>query len=254
MAAEALSDERLAQVSRALARLERLSALGPDERSALIAQMGDSRLYERKACIERQAEPARAVSILVSGLACAVRMLDDGRQMNVAIYVPGDFMNLTAHFAGISRASLFALTPVKVLQIASASISGLFAQYPGLERALLRNMIMDGAIAQEWMIGMGRRSALQRLAHFLCEVFVRLQRVGLASADECEFPLTQDTLADTLGLSVVHTNRMLQQLRGESLITLQHGRLVILDWQGLARSGGFDPDYLDFPSVAAPRN
>jgi CRP-like cAMP-binding protein len=94
------------------------------------------------------------------------------------------------------------------------------------------------------MIGMGRRSAYTRIAHVLCEVFVRLKAVGLANGHECELPITQTELGDALGLSTVHVNRSLQELRGHGLIRLRGKSLVILNWDRLTEAGEFDPLYL----------
>jgi CRP-like cAMP-binding protein len=94
------------------------------------------------------------------------------------------------------------------------------------------------------MVGIGRRSAYTRIGHLLCEVFVRLQAVGLTNDDRCEFPITQSEIGDALGLSTVHVNRSLQELRGDGLIELERSTLTVLDWPGLTKAGEFDPTYL----------
>jgi CRP-like cAMP-binding protein len=111
-----------------------------------------------------------------------------------------------------------------------------------------RDTLIDAAIFREWMIGIGRRSAYTRIAHVLCEVFVRLRAVGLANGDECELPVTQAELGDALGLSTVHVNRSLQELRGDGLIQLRAGSLTILNWDGLKTAGEFDVTYLHLDS------
>ena len=113
-----------------------------------------------------------------------------------------------------------------------------------------RDTLIDAAIFREWMVGMGRRSAYTRIAHVLCEVLVRLRAVGLANRLECELPITQAELGDALGLSTVHVNRSVQELRGDGLIELRRGSLTVLNWDGLKKAGGFDPTYLHLDGAA----
>lgn len=104
---------------------------------------------------------------------------------------------------------------------------------------------------REWLASVGRRSAYQRIAHLLCEVFVRMKAVGLAEELAFTLPITQAELADSLGLSAVHVNRVLQQLRGEGLIRSRGAQTTICDWEGLKRAGDFDANYLHFRAPAA---
>jgi CRP-like cAMP-binding protein len=103
---------------------------------------------------------------------------------------------------------------------------------------------VDGAIHREWMTGLGRLSAHERMAHLLCELFLRLQAVGLTRDHSYDLPITQAELADAFGLSPVHVNRTFQDLRGQGLITSQGKTLVINDWERLQQVAQFNPDYL----------
>ena len=115
---------------------------------------------------------------------------------------------------------------------------------PRVADVLWRDTLIDGAVFREWMMGIGRRSAEARIAHLLCEVLVRMRAVGLATAQACELPITQAELGDALGLSTVHVNRSLQELRAKRLITLRGSILTVEDWEGLKEAGEFDPTYL----------
>ena len=115
---------------------------------------------------------------------------------------------------------------------------------PEKGRALWRRLLRDEAISREWLVSMGRRTAIERCAHFLCELRVRLEHVGLASGAMFDLEFTQVDLADVLGLSAVHVNRILQELRRTGLIKLSGGTLTILDQYALEMVGGFDPTYL----------
>ena len=116
---------------------------------------------------------------------------------------------------------------------------------------LWRDTLIDGAIFREWIVNTGRRSAVSRTAHLFCELFVRAQVIGLASKDECDLDLTQTPLADATGLSIVHLNRSLQELRRRNLIEYQRGHLTIKDWPGLTKIGDFDDAYLHLDSARA---
>jgi CRP-like cAMP-binding protein len=120
----------------------------------------------------------------------------------------------------------------------------LVQRHSGLASALWRDTLIDAAIYREWIANVGARSAYQRAAHLLCEVFYKMQAVGLASSDGCHFPLTQQEMGEAMALSSVHVNRTLQQLRAEGLIVLKQKRLSIPDWEALKQAGGFDPTYL----------
>ena len=239
-----MASERGTLISRALTKLEKLGHLPPQARSALIAQLGEARAYPKGAEVVRQGDSVRSMAILVDGFAIAVRTLPAGAQQTAAMFIPGDIMGWADCCSQRASAAVRAITSVKLMPISHDAIADLLDRDADVNHVMMRNMAVDFLVAQEWLVSLGRRTAAERLAHFLCEMFVRLRRVDLAHGADCDFPLTQEMLADTLGLSVVHTNRMLQQLRGRSLIELQHGHLHILDWVGLAEAGAFEADYL----------
>ena len=109
---------------------------------------------------------------------------------------------------------------------------------------LWRETMLDAAVGREWLSNVGRRDALARLSHLLCELVVRHRAAGLTADHSCSFPLTQTALADVLGLSTVHINRALQKLRREQLIELKDRRLTVLEWDRLCEIAEFDPAYL----------
>jgi CRP-like cAMP-binding protein len=117
---------------------------------------------------------------------------------------------------------------------------------PRLAAAFWRETLIDASIFREWVTNVGRRNAYARLAHVLCELLVRLRAVGLAEDDACELPMTQGEIGDATGISTVHVNRTLQELRGDGLITLKGEKLTVLDWDRLKKAADFDPTYLHF--------
>ncbi|WP_289015456.1 Crp/Fnr family transcriptional regulator [uncultured Methylobacterium sp.] len=140
--------------------------------------------------------------------------------------------------------SLGTLTPATVAFILHESLRELTGRFPNVMGLLWRTTLIDAAIFREWMTGMGRRDAYGRIAHLLCELYFRLAAVGHASEHRCHLPLTQIELADALGLTSLHVNRMMKELRGRELIALTGSTLVIEAWDAMVRDAEFDATYL----------
>ena len=115
---------------------------------------------------------------------------------------------------------------------------------PSITRAFWWSQLVDQSILRSWIVSIGRRTSQERIAHLMCELYIRLRNIGLATDDRCEIPLTQSVLADATGLTPVHVNRVLKRLRVEKVMDLRSGSLTILDPGKLARIAGFDEDYL----------
>ena len=142
--------------------------------------------------------------------------------------------------------ALGSLTAVRVARISHEEMNALMAESPALTRAFWLDMMISAEIQREWSVSLGRRTAMERLAHLLCELSVRLQFVGLSDGTECDMPVTQADLADALGLSAVHVNRTLQELRGSGLVELRGRKLTIRDAHALRALASFDARYLHF--------
>lgn len=188
------------------------------------------------------AEPETA-HLLLAGLACRYRMLRDGRRQITALLVPGDLCDLGAILASRSDYAVNTLTRCTVGEIPLSRIT--VRDDRDLAAALGHRLSRDEAIAREWIVSLGRRVGIERMAHLLCELRWRLAAVGLASEDGFEMRVTQNDLADALGLTSVHVNRILKCLRDGQFIHLKSGRLTLLDRQRLERLAQFDPAYLE---------
>jgi CRP-like cAMP-binding protein len=140
--------------------------------------------------------------------------------------------------------SLATLAPSSLAFIQHNDLRTLMRSHPRLGDLLWRDTLIDAAIFRQWMVGLGRREAYGRIAHLLCELLVRLRAVELVEDHAFTLPVTQAELGDAFGLSTVHVNRVLQDLRGDGLITLRGVSLKVLDWEGLKKAGEFDPTYL----------
>ena len=192
----------------------------------------------------RQGEGPDLAHVLLEGLACRYRMLSDGRRQITAVLVPGDVCELEAVLQGHAAYGVGALTQCTLGEVAVGSIAPIEDLGPEMRQVVWRQVLRDEAIAREWLLSLGRKSALERLAHFLCELWTRLRTLGLADANRCALGFTQGELADILGLSNVHINRTLQELRATGLIQLKGVSLDIFDHAALAHLAGFDPRYL----------
>ena len=200
--------------------------------------------------IVREGDRPFACCLLIEGFVCRYKFTDEGKRQIFSFHTPGDIPDLQSFHLKRMDHSLGTLTRCKVAFIPHDSIANLTRRCPRVGDVLWRDTLIDAAVFREWMIGIGRRSAYTRIAHVLCEVFVRLKAVGLTDGDQCEWPITQAEIGDALGLSTVHVNRSLQELRGDGLIELGGGSLRILDWNGLKKAGEFDPTYLHLSDEA----
>jgi CRP-like cAMP-binding protein len=227
-------------VSQVMTRL----ALSAADRQAFLAVAAAPRHVRKSERLIGEGDDNSSLVVLCRGMARAVRVLADGSQQIVAIFVAGDMLNVGDLTFRRARTSIFALTPAISLSIPLPALDRLMEERPAIARVLWRETANQAAIQREWMIGLGRRTAQARLAHFVCEMSCRLQLYTPEACDGFDLPLTQQDLGDTLGLSTVHVNRVLQVLRSEGLIEFNRGRLEIRDMAGLAAIAEFDRHYL----------
>lgn len=232
-------------------KLETFSALSDSERQAVRTMFSGARRCSAGEDIVTEGEMPSSVSLIVEGLACRYRTMPDGRRQIMSFHITGDLVDLHGLVLGTMDHSVGCLTPCRLVTAPHQKLHELLEQHPRLARALWRDTLVDGAVWREWLVGMGRRSAYSRIAHLLCEVMARMMAVGLADGQSCDLPLTQQELADSLGLSLVHVNRVLQRLRASGLVSLGRGALKVHDWEGLKQAGGFDPGYLHTAGRAA---
>lgn len=183
--------------------------------------------------------------ILATGWACGYILLSDGTRQITAIKVPGDFLGLRSILFRTSDHNVEPITPVEASEVRVNDLFGAFAGTPRLGTAILWAASRDEAILVEHLVGLGRRSAAQRVAHFLLELAARLKLVGLGDKTGYDCPMSQYLLADTLGLSAVHVNRVLRELREAGFATFQQGRVTFYDLPGLFAFCDFNANYLD---------
>jgi CRP-like cAMP-binding protein len=191
-----------------------------------------------------EGDRADLVRIFLAGWACRYKVLEDGRRQIVNFVLPGETCDAQIYLFSRMDHSIGTLTPVVYSEFERAAFEQLLASDKTIAEALYCETLANCAIQREWTVNVGRRDALERVAHVICELFARLSTVGLAEANAFAFPVTQMDLADATGLSTVHVNRTLQELRASGLITLKERHIVIHDLEALSTTAMFTPHYL----------
>lgn len=182
--------------------------------------------------------------LLLEGWMCRMKDLHGGQRQIAELNVAGDFVDLHGFTLKTLDHDVVTITDCRVALVPHERLREMTERFPHLTRVYWFVTNLDAAIHREWTLSLGRRAALARMAHLFCEMFVRLRIIGLTDDRAYDFPLTQVELGECLGLTSVHVNRTLQELRRRDLLELRGRRLKILDWEGLQGVAGFDDCYL----------
>src|SRR5215213_10238635 len=225
-------------------RLENAFTLAENERAAILDLPLQVTTIKADQDIVREGDRPTRSCALLEGFACTFKVTAEGKRQITAFYIPGDIPDLQSLHLEVLDTGLGTLSPCKVGFIQHEALQDLCDRNPRIAKALWRETLIDASIFREWTVNVGRREAYSRIAHILCELMVRMKTVGLVKDHTCEIPITQIEFADAAGLSNVHINRVLQELRRDSLILLRGDTLQVLDWDQLKQAGDFDPTYL----------
>jgi CRP-like cAMP-binding protein len=215
-----------------------------EEVKVLAGMVADVSDFPAGTLLVRAGVPLDRCTLLVDGMACRYKGLETGQRQILELHVPGDFVDLHSFVLKRLEHDIASLTPVRMAFVPHARMKEVTERHPHLARMLWFSTLLDAAINREWILSMGRRSAIARIAHIFCELKVRLELAGLCVDGRYALPLTQIDLADASGLTPVHVNRMLRKLRDDGLLTFRGGDVVIHDPEGLERIAEFKPGYL----------
>lgn len=234
-------------------KLERFGPLRDEERQVLEAVALDAWPAATGRDLVREGEQPLHCLLLLDGYACRYKRLRSGRRQIVAFLIPGDLCDLASLFLPQADHSVATLTPARIAAVPYATVLGWLTGEGALGRALWRDTLIEASVAREWVLNVGQRTPVQRVAHVLCELVARMRTVGLASGEEgaCMLPVGPVELADATGMETVHVNRALGELRAGGLVELDSGILAARDWSGLAKVAEFDPRYLHQLAAAA---
>ena len=224
-------------------KLEQFGKLSSNERQILENLHFDIQAVDARQDLERDGQRSPHCLLLLTGMVCRYRTMQDGQRQIMSFHFPGDILDLSGLLLGRLDHGISTLTPVEVAPIAHATLRGWIEHHPELGRRLWQDTLVDAAVFREWVVNVGRRPANARIAHLICEMVTRMRAVGVVQ-DHPGLPVTAAELADATGLSVVHANRVLQELRAKTLVESRGKVLTVLDWDGLKHVAGFDPDYL----------
>lgn len=241
-----LENAELSEPSIAALLAERWEKRGltPADANALAALPWLRRTYSRDAYLIREGEPTTVCTLLLSGFVFRQKLVSDGARQIISIHIPGEFVDIQNGVLDVADHNVQSLGPSTVASVPKNAMLDLLGANPAIGRAVWIDMLIDSSIFREWVVNVGRRDARTRIAHLLCEAVSRLRNGRIDCGPVYDFPLTQEQVADCTGMTPVHTNRTLQSLRKDGLITLSANKLSVLDWERLAQVGDFDERYL----------
>jgi CRP-like cAMP-binding protein len=232
-----------------VAKLSQFALLSNDDVSALEAMCQREERFRAGTNIVVEGETPRSAFVEMRGMAWRYRLLSDGRRQILTILIPGDFFDLHGFLLKAMDHSVATIGPTRIAAITRETVREIVLNHPRIGAALWWSAMQEQAMLRERIVALGRRSARGRLAYFLCELVWRQRAVGMAEDHTIRLPFTQTDLADTLGLTSVHTNRVLQGFRRDGLIMLERQRLILRDIERLQAISGLTPDYLKLSST-----
>ena len=242
---------------RLIRRLGSIAEIAPEDAEALLGlPIRVARLKRHVDIVSDGDHPTRCCLVL-EGFVCRYKLTSRGKRQILSFHIPGDIPDLQSLHIGLMDHSLATVTDCTVGYIDHGDMRRLMLERPKLVAPFWRETLIDAGMFREWMTGLGRREAYGRMARLFCELSVKLQAVGLAEPERFPMPMTQVDLADALGLTSVHVNRTLKEMRERDLIETPNGYIAFPDWDALCQAAEFDPAYLhlkqpDFPISCEP--
>jgi CRP-like cAMP-binding protein len=226
-------------------KMEQFTPFSDEDKRLLDELTGtDRRHYGAREDMLREGDPSPSCHLILSGLACRYKILEDGGRQIMAFLVPGDLCDPEVFILKEMDHHIGTLVPSVIASIPGDVMRNLLLKRPGIALALWWGTLQDESILRERIIDQGRRDAYSQIAFLIYEMLLRLRAVGVMDDQKFEWPITQTDLADATGLTPVHVNRMLQRLREEGLIAAEGKLWTVLDPAGLRKAANFNPNYL----------
>lgn len=227
--------------------VEKLSGFGKlsgRDVAALAKATSRQRRVKAKYDLIREGDRPGPVFVILDGWACRYKILPSGTRQVLAYLMPGDSCDLHVSLLAQMDHSIQTITPATFATIDREEMDKLLDQHPAIARAIYVAQLVDEGTMRAWITSMGRRASIERVAHLMCELYIRARNIGLTSEPSFALPLSQLLLADSLGMTPVHLNRVLRELRARGAMTLNRGSLVLSDLPKLVQIAGFDDNYL----------
>ena len=225
-------------------KLESFVSLDPDVVSEIEAAMSSVNIYAAKQDLIREGDKTGPVFIVLEGWVCRYKILPNGSRQIIAFLVPGDACDLHTDLVQEMDHSIQAVTKARVAVISRERMRELLDQHLSFANAMYISQLVDEGTMRAWIVSMGRRTSIERVAHLICELYLRMHQIGVSDDAKLELPLSQVVLADALGMTPVHINRILKELKLKGTMELNRGKLIIADAIHLVRIAGFDENYL----------
>jgi CRP-like cAMP-binding protein len=229
--------------------LEVLDVLDERGRRTLEQTISHVTTFPARTTIARANTRLTDCKLLLEGYVCRCKDLASGQRQIVGLHIAGDFVDLHSFLLKKLDHDIVTLTPVRMASVPHAALERVTEADPKLTRLLWHSTLRDASVHREWILSIGQRSGIGRIAHLICEMYMRSRAAGLTDGASFPFPLTQIELGEACGMTSVHTNRMLQQLRREEAVAMSMRKVRILDWDRLVEIAEFDPSYLYLDSM-----
>lgn len=221
-----------------------LVELGAIEIATLNAITGRPRTFAPRQDLIREGDEPGPVFVMLEGWACRYKILPSGTRQIMALLMPGDACDLHVNMLAEMDHGIQAISAAKVAMISRHDMTTMMNEFPSIARAMYIAQLVDEGVMRAWIVSMGRRSSIERVAHLICELYLRMHNIGLDTEGNFALPLSQIILADSLGMTPVHINRILKELRLAGTMALSRGHLHIIDPVKLVQIAGFDENYL----------
>lgn len=220
------------------------ATLRDEDITALGAATARSRHYAARQDLIREGDRPGPVFVMIEGWACRYKVLPSGSRQVLAFLMPGDACDLHIGLLAEMDHSIQTITPARVATIERLEMDALMERHPRIARAMYISQLVDEGTMRAWITSMGRRTSTERVAHLMCELYLRARNIGLTGETSLSLPLSQILLADALGMTAVHINRVLKELRLKGAMELRRGSLDVIDPDLIVRIAGFDDGYL----------
>lgn len=225
-------------------KLKRLGPLTAEEVSVLTAATSSPRKHTARKDLIREGDRPGPVFVVLEGWACRYKILPNGTRQVLAYLMPGDSCDLHVGLLAEMDHSLQTITSALVARIERHEMDAILQSHLGIANCMYVSQLIDEGTMRAWITSMGRRTSIERLAHLMCELYVRARNIGVSSEQELHLPLSQGMMADSLGMTPVHLNRVLRTLKAEGIMKLGRNSLTIVDPAKLVTIAGFDDNYL----------
>ena len=230
--------------NRFVEKLSGLAELTATDAAALVRATAFPRRYAARQDLIREGDEPGPMFVVLEGWVCRYKILPNGTRQVMAFLMPGDACDLHIKLLAEMDHSIQAVTTALVATIGRGEMRDMMHNHPNIASAMYSAQLVDEGIMRAWIVSMGRRTSTERVAHLICELYLRARSIGLADEGEFALPLSQLILADALGMTAVHINRVLKELKLTGAMSLKRGSVVILDATKLVQIAGFDENYL----------